>query len=136
MPTLQLQMVFLFPPLFKFLFFGFPHLNLTDTYFMMDNLREYLGTLPSPATTPHFLGRRLHPSATSNESFYGGIHACAYGLWTLCLGGVHACTYGYGECMRIRGIVVVVVVVVVAVRSRKCRSWTEGAGQDVQGPRL
>jgi hypothetical protein len=44
---------------------------MSDTYVMMDNMREYLGTFPSPRTHAHFLGRRY--IAEDAKSFYGGI---------------------------------------------------------------
>ena len=43
---------------------------MSDTYVMMDNMREYLGTFPSPRTHAHFLGRRY--ITEDAKSFYGG----------------------------------------------------------------
>jgi glycoprotein-N-acetylgalactosamine 3-beta-galactosyltransferase len=44
-----------------------------DTYVVVDNLRAYLKTLPSPATTPYYLGRRLfHVNPQYGHNWGGG----------------------------------------------------------------
>ena len=44
----------------------------TDTYVVMDNMREYLASFPSPIKKDYFLGRRFF-TGSDHKAFYGGM---------------------------------------------------------------